>query len=352
MKSHTKFLSSVAKKLDIQHEEYNKAVKITESLAHHLSNDPNLSKHEPKIYMQGSFRLGTVVRPIIDGSEYDVDLVCELSDSEEAISQDQLKEAVGDALSSHPEYGKHFKLNQPSERCWTVGIDKKFKIDVVPAIPKDIKDDNKGILIQGKEDGWKETNPKGFYNWFQSKNAQYKSILDASVDVNNLEGMQKSVLQQVVQILKRLRDVKFEDNPKLKPSSIVITALAAENYKGETNVYEALYNIVKELKKYDGSQEISIGENEENLADRLNKRADLRKAFCDWIEYIDERCSSLKMIDSLEFLQEFSISGFGHSLSSSVFEKEDFGLKNKAINIHYPEAKIVESEAPKPWVKI
>ncbi len=115
MRSHTKFLSSIAKRLDITREEYERAVKITESLAHHLSNDPRLSEHEPKLYMQGSFKLGTVVRPIADGSEYDVDLVCELSaDSKETISQDQLKEIIGEALSRHSEYGKCFELNKPS----------------------------------------------------------------------------------------------------------------------------------------------------------------------------------------------------------------------------------------------
>jgi len=353
MKPHSKLLSSIAKNLDITSAEYEKAIKITEALADHLINDTTLSSHAPKLYMQGSFRLGTVVRPIIDASEYDVDLVCELSnDSKEKISQDKLKEIIGVALRSHPEYGKYFELNKPSERCWTAKIGKKFKIDIVPAIPKDPENDNVGILIQGKEYRWKETNPKGFFKWFQSINMEYKSRLDASVDVDNLEGMQKSVLQQVVQILKRLRDIQFEDTPKLKPSSIIITALAAKNYKGEDNVYEALCNIAKQLKNYDGSQEISIGENEENLADRLNADDTLKKAFCEWVKYVEERCSRLENIDNIEDMQEFSSIGFGHALSNSVFQDGDFGFKNKAINIHYPGANIIKSEAPRPWLDI
>ena len=34
---------------------------------------------DPKVYIQGSFRLGTAIRPISDSEDYDVDLVCELS---------------------------------------------------------------------------------------------------------------------------------------------------------------------------------------------------------------------------------------------------------------------------------
>lgn len=33
----------------------------------------------PEVYIQGSFRLGTAIRPVSDSENYDVDLVCELS---------------------------------------------------------------------------------------------------------------------------------------------------------------------------------------------------------------------------------------------------------------------------------
>lgn len=350
MKSHTKFLSSIAQKLDITRAEYDKATKIAEDLANHLSCDDQLKDHLPMLYMQGSFRLGTVVRPISEGAEYDVDLVCELSaDNKGTISQDQLKKIIGDSLKKHPDYGNLF---EPKSRCWTAKIDKKFKIDIVPAIP-DLDSSSGGILIQDKSEyRWQKTNPKGYYEWFKSINLEHKSRLDASVDIENLEGLEKSTLQQVVQILKRLRDIQFEDNPELKPSSVIITTLAAKHYRGEHNIFEALLNIAQQLKVYDGTQEISISKDEENFADRLNSDDSLKKAFCDWVNYVAERCDSLEKIDNLENIQEFANIGFGHYVSNAVFQEDDFGFKNKALNIHYPGAKIIKSEAPKPWVVI
>ena len=49
------------------------------------------------IYPQGSIRLGTVVAPIHDGCEYDIDLVCNLFLTKD-VSKHQLKRMVGQAL--------------------------------------------------------------------------------------------------------------------------------------------------------------------------------------------------------------------------------------------------------------
>ncbi|WP_368514732.1 cyclic GMP-AMP synthase DncV-like nucleotidyltransferase [Rhizobium sp.] len=34
-------------------------------------------QYDPQVYCQGSFRLGTAIRPLTDDEEYDVDSVCE-----------------------------------------------------------------------------------------------------------------------------------------------------------------------------------------------------------------------------------------------------------------------------------
>ena len=50
-----------------------------------------------------------------------------------------------------------------------------------------------------------------------------------------------------IQILKRHRDVMFIAHPEAKPISVIITTLAAEAYKGETNVDEAMINILRDI---------------------------------------------------------------------------------------------------------
>ena len=53
----------------------------------------------------------------------------------------------------------------------------------------------------------------------------------------------KSPLQRVVQILKRHRDLMFNGDES-KPISIIITTLAARAYNKETDVLDALVNVV------------------------------------------------------------------------------------------------------------
>ena len=52
---------------------------------------------DPHIYSQGSFRLGTVIRPVDDDGEYDLDMGCRLrvGVTKKTHTQQQLKDLVG-----------------------------------------------------------------------------------------------------------------------------------------------------------------------------------------------------------------------------------------------------------------
>ena len=71
---------------------------------------------DPKIYIQGSFRLGTAIRPISDSEDYDVDLVCELSLSKTELTQVRLKALLGGELKA---YAEAHQMDEPEEgrRC-------------------------------------------------------------------------------------------------------------------------------------------------------------------------------------------------------------------------------------------
>jgi hypothetical protein len=80
-------------------------------------------------------------------------------------------------------------------------------------------------------------------------NIGYVSLLMAkAADVDELPTYQwKTPLQRCVQILKRHRDVMFADHPAAKPISVIITTLAASAYAGETNIDEAMRNILTNI---------------------------------------------------------------------------------------------------------
>src|SRR6266446_9243628 len=72
-------LRNLAAALDIPPALYEAAVlRYTDVTAWLSAEDSPLVQYNPEIYPQGSFRLGTMVRPIFRPDEFDIDLVCRL----------------------------------------------------------------------------------------------------------------------------------------------------------------------------------------------------------------------------------------------------------------------------------
>jgi hypothetical protein len=92
-----------------------------------------------EVYVQGSFRLGTVIRPVHNRDEYDLDLVCRRDLVKESITQAELKEDVGAGLADYEEAAAG-SASAPTlkegDRSWTlVYPSDRFHMDVLPAIP-------------------------------------------------------------------------------------------------------------------------------------------------------------------------------------------------------------------------
>jgi hypothetical protein len=99
------------------------------------------SPFSPHIYPQGSFRLGTVVRPLNGQCEYDLDLGCRLRKgiTKYSHTQHQLKMLVGADLESYRKARQIEEQLEEKNRCWRLSYkdDLKFHLDSVPSIPED-----------------------------------------------------------------------------------------------------------------------------------------------------------------------------------------------------------------------
>jgi hypothetical protein len=85
----SQFLERFAQELDIPDSFHEDAVVQYEDVGDWLTaEDSSLAQYTPAVYAQGSFRLGTVVRPISNEDHYDIDLVCRLNLRKEAVTQD------------------------------------------------------------------------------------------------------------------------------------------------------------------------------------------------------------------------------------------------------------------------
>lgn len=286
--THDDVLESIAMALDIPPSLFERAKGRYDAIGTWLNrDDSSLAGLVPTISPQGSMLLGTVIRPLTDQEEFDVDLVCLLSTSKSECTQKRLKQAVGLEVNLFAE-SQHM-ANSPEEgrRCWTLvyADGAQFHMDILPAIP-DAQDYRRMLSARGHEPiaanvamtknaiaitdklhpqyafyctDWLQSNPKGYAAWFRDRMklqladrkrayAEREGIMSSLDEIPDYKV--KTPLQRAVQLLKRHRDGMFADDPEHKPISIIITTLAARAYDEEDTIAGALLSILKEMDTY------------------------------------------------------------------------------------------------------
>jgi|AntAceMinimDraft_16_1070373.scaffolds.fasta_scaffold07300_2 hypothetical protein len=362
-------LKQYAEMLDIPVSYYLEAKKRYESVGDWLSKgDSTLSIYNPEIYPQGSFLLGTVIKPISNKDEYDIDLVCLLADlKKNDTSQSNLKSIVGERLKEYDDYKR--LLDEEGRRCWTLDYANEFHIDILPAI-NDLEFQLKGnlyedaILITDKkkidqgDSKWPKSNPKGYAKWFFSRQEivymvikkQIAKISEKSID-DVPDYKVKTPLQKVVQILKRHRDIFFlKKQEKYKPISIIITTLAAKIYQGQEDIYTTLSDILnginEDIVKQDGKFNIPNPANtEENFADKWNEDKKLPLAFFDWINNArDTFCRNV-----LKERKDQIVGVLNESLGIKIMIAPELDQKDKLPKVENSTSPIIVKKPSKPW---
>jgi hypothetical protein len=303
------FLTNIAESLDIPDALYEEATLKYEEVAIWLSDDGGeLAQYAPEIYAQGSFRLGTVVQPVTNNCEYDIDLVCRLDLAKESTTQKDLKTKIGDRLKANADLVK--KLSS-SRRCWNLTYPRQFHMDVLPSIAN-VEQPPDGILLTDTElHLWQKSNPKEYSDWFHRATVvQFQRIredlaksLNASIE-EVPEWRVKTPLQRAVQILKRHRDLMFQHDLENRPVSIILTTLAARAYSDQTNVADALLKLAFDMPKYienrDGKWWVANPvEPDENFADKWNEKPERRFAFLRWMDTVQKNVSEASKANTL-----------------------------------------------------
>lgn len=373
-----KILIGIAEALDIPPSKYKQAVERYKSIGSWIEDGTYPRVHKiPDIYPQGSFRLGTVVRPIKDGEEadYDIDLVAELALSQNETNPKKVKHLIGDRLKEHGTYRP--MLDKEGKRCWTIEYAEEdgvgFHVDVLPAIPKNngiphaihITNKNKDIELYS----WKSSNPRGYAEWFDEKQ-QYayrlverkqreilqKNFSEIYAKVEDVpDQLIKTPLQRVIQLLKRHRDIRFIGKPseKDKPISMIITTLSTNAYASETDVFSALWNTInklKKLKKEKGKWYIpNPVDPDENFADRWHEDNDKRdNAFFQWIEWLESDLNHTLQQEDTDKMQVAFSELFGQRTVNESFRKAGL-LKATTAPTVISRRPVEITEPPKPW---
>ena len=184
---------------------------VTDSLKKHLTG---FQTTEP----QGSYALRTLIKPVDDDDEYDVDIQVVMNPNPEMEPKDYINE-VYKALKADQTYADKVRLKT---RCVTVDYAGDFHLDVVPRIT----DDGTHYIFNRIENEREETDGTGYREWFKDK--------------NRITG---GNLRRVVKLLKYLRDHKGNYTAK----SIILTTLAANAIEEYDEGNEAVSTVADTL---------------------------------------------------------------------------------------------------------
>lgn len=292
----SRVLDATAGELDISPQQF--------ALAEHLYTDLGqwlvaLGIGDPEVYPQGSFRLGTVLRPTA-GGDFDIDLVFLRFLAKESITQDELRAQAGQLLRAYIAARGADNGNPTLKergRCWElIYSGDRFHMDVLPVIPDPDGDDTAVLLSDRDLFLWQHSNPIGYADWFWSSmgeavdvaRAQLAAALSRQVE-DVPRWLVRTTLQRVVQLLKLHRDTFFRRNPHDKPASILVTTLATHAYSGESDLYEAFRKVARSLPSHvewrNGTWWVpNPAHEDENFADKWNTSPDRKRHFDRWIE--------------------------------------------------------------------
>lgn len=374
-----KMLSEIGGSIDIPDSSYETAYKRYDDITKWLQENPKSksAKFKPHIFPQGSFRLGTVIKPW-KKNDYDLDLSCKLQEgiTKGNYTQEQLKQLIGSDLESY-RIEKHIEKKLESRhRCWRLIYQDSlnFHIDTVPCIPEDdlirgilqermvkagttdivakqvaqlavsITDDRKASYRIISPD-WNISNQEGYAQWFEIRMKQARKLFEAMVEKERVPKIDaipvykwRTPLQRCIQILKRHRDIMFEKDPDGQPISAIITTLAARSYQGEEEITDAMQTI---LTKMGGlvNKQVPRAPNPvnpaEDFADKWpteeGRKLKLEEKFWQWLDAAKADFGLFNSSNDIQYLYQNAKTKFGAVLSREDSDKESNGKSASVI---------------------
>ncbi|MFK5938804.1 MAG: nucleotidyltransferase [Sulfurimonas sp.] len=351
-------LDKLGANLDITDTQYKLAEKRYASIGKWLSEgeyclvDKKLCLMNGQIYPQGSLKLQTAVKPL-GQDEFDVDLVFFTPNvSTSDIEPTELNRLIGNRLREHTTYKD---MLEPLKRGWRITYANEFHLDITPSINNHAEaHSNSELVPDRKVQDWKPSNPKDYASWFNEiveKVPSFKSSFGlgnilateartvVELPENNFD---KPLLKRYIQILKRHRDVMFQDKEN-KPISIIITTLAAKAYLYciEHNQYDNEFDLLSDVVKYmpcfihlneEQHEILNPKALSENFAERWNEVANKKLAFDNWQNNAQIFFESFNDIVGQNMIFESLENGFGKVPVSRVYEDVTNSVSSNRAN--------------------
>ncbi len=177
---------------------------------------------------QGSYALGTLIKPVDNNNEYDADIQIVMNPNDDWDPKDYV-DAIHRTLKQNQTYADKLRLKT---RCVTIDYAGYFHLDVVPRVTIN----GKHYICNRRDNKFEPTDGTGYRDWFNEK--------------NRITG---GNLKRAVRLLKYLRDHKGNYTAK----SILLTTLAGnaiepsdEGKEAVGTVSDTLVTILTRMDEY------------------------------------------------------------------------------------------------------
>jgi hypothetical protein len=377
-----KALQALVDELDVSDSSYELAKRRYEDLGNwlHDKSRARSAAYLPQVFPQGSFRLGTAIKPWRDG-EYDLDLACrfQVGISTSTHTQEQLKTILGDDLAAYRRERQIQEKLEERHRCWRLHYrdELQFHLDALPGIPQEqgvrrllkermvlagtaeslanevaelamaITDDRRPDYRMVSTD-WNISNPEGYARWFISQMRLGRDALERRALIEHVASVDKlpiyrwkTPLQQAVQVLKRHRDIMFADNPDSKPISVIITTLTAQAYDGASDLAIALDTILRTMGSKIRASRPRVPNPvnpAEDFADKWptpeGQRLRLEENFFTWLRQAQTDFETLARSGDRKRLTETAALHFGVTLGSAIQIEASAASAPTPVSVH------------------
>lgn len=323
-----------------------------EAVAEWLSASDNPLLKWIEIYAHGSTGLGTTVKPMAR-EDFDVDLICKVLRFTADRPPAELKRIIGDRLRENVRYAG---MLEEKKRCWRLNYAREYHLDISPTIINP-ECGNGGELVPDKKlREFKPTNPKGYKALFERRAAltpflqgQKAMAADnrAGVEPFPVHGIAKGILRRTVQILKRHRDVYFQDViADIAPISIIITTLAAQAYEycvrnftfdSELDVLVATIRLMPHFieKPFVNGRRLYVVANEttigENFAERWNTEPARATAFYEWHTKALADFESLPNLEGIDVITKRLEACLGDQVVRKIIDERTAGISQARV---------------------
>jgi len=260
------------------------------------------------IYPQGSVKISTTVKPL-SNEEFDLDIVLHLT-SDVYHTPEQVYSELCRRFGEHEKYKS---IMQRKNRCVRLCYAGDYHMDILPGVQESLLNIDRLKVPDRNLGTWVSSNPRGYARWFITKaNLAKDSIIEKALRAEKLPTdnyKNKKPLQRAVQLLKRYRDVYFQEDPTYKTSSVILTTLAGQLYTGEESIFGTIDNILRIIQeKIIFPERLKIFNpvnQDEDFTDKWDIEPKYYEAFKKFISHLHEEWQKLKIDNGI--IEESSI---------------------------------------------